>query len=208
MLKNLIELSEGLRLIGLKKESGAVGGIIKASSGYDSGRLEKQITYFRRKVGGSPGREYLDKETGERRVRKATLPQPLSILAPYHKGWTEDQAAVYPHLKKEAVEILLSKKVQINWQNPIPEDAQYMYFELSTPDDVPLYKDDVLSEFERIAAEITAEKFPDYFIGSEYLNNSFPELKGVAEQAKTDVVYFEEMAEEYGGSIEHSEDET
>jgi len=207
MLKNIIELSESLSRLGLKKESRAVGDIIKKSSPLDGDYLEKQIAYFRKRVHGSPAKEYIDKKTGKKKIRKAALPQPLSILAPYYKGWTEDQVAVYPHLKREATEILLSEKVQINWQNPVPEDAQYMYFELSTPDGEPLYKDESLSEFERIAAEITAEKFPDYFIASEYLNDSFPELKDVAEQAKTDVVYFEEKAEEYEDSIEYAEDE-
>ena len=207
MLKDIIELSNKLDHLGFKKESRMVGDIIKKSSQLDDDYLLRQVAYFRKRVHGSPAKEYIDKKTGKKKVKKAALPQPLSILAPYYKGWSEDQIAVYPHLKREATEVLLSEKVQINWQNPVPEDAQYMYFELSTPDGDPLYKDESLSEFERIAAEITAEKFPDYFIASEYLNDSFPELKDVAEQAQTDVVYFEDMAEGYEDLIEYSEDE-
>ena len=207
MLKDIIELSKKLNQLGFEKESGIIKGIIKKSSQADDDYLMKQIAYFRKRVHGSPAKEYIDKKTGEKRVRKATLPQPLSILAPYHKGWTEDQIAVYPHLKTEAVEILLSEKVQINWQNPVPEDAQYMYFELSTPDGIPLYKEDGLSDFESIAAEITAERFPEYFLISEHLNDSFPELARVAEGAKTDEVYFEGMAEGYEDLIEYSEDD-
>ena len=208
MINDIAKLSNNLKKLGFEREASRIGILISAIAvkNDDSGRLAKQIAYFKSKVYGSPAKEYVDK-SGKKRVRKATLPQPLAILAPYYKGWSEDQMMVYPHLKIEAVEVLLSQKIQINWQNPVPEDAQYMYFNLSTPDDVPIYKDKELSEFEPLAAELTAERFPDYFIQSEYLNDSFPELKDVAEQAKTDVVYFEEKAEEYEDSIEYAEDE-
>jgi len=207
MLKQLIALSKNLEGVGLAAEANAIRAMATASYVIDDDYLQKQIAYFRKRVHGSPAKEYIDSKTGKKKVKKATLPQPLSILAPYYKGWSEDQIAVYPHLKREATEILLSEKVQINWQNPVPEDAQYMYFELSTPDGNPLYKDEVLSEFERVAAEITAEKFPDYFVASEYLNDSFPELARVAEEAKADEAYFDGVVEGYEDLIEYSEDD-
>ncbi len=68
-----------------------------------------------------------------------------------------------------------------------------MYFDLLSPEGSHLYEDKELvgenNWIENLAAEKTAENFPNYFLESNYLMRSFPELASVAELSLSDQAY-------------------
>ena len=65
--------------------------------------------------------------------------------------------------------------------------------DLLSPDGNHLYDDiDLVGEnrwIERLAAEKTAENFPNYFLESNYLTSSFPELVDSAELSLSNEAY-------------------
>jgi hypothetical protein len=194
MIRKLSNLSAYLIGAGLADEARKTSSLVRIAGleGPDD-ELSRQLKYFRVKINGRPG--YLDKGTG--RVKPASLPQPLSVLAERHNGWSDSQLLVYPHLKSEAVTVLIDREIQVNWADPKLENSQYMYFDLLNPDGRHLYEDDELigenRSTERLAAEKTASYFPNYFIESDYLISSFPELVRVAEEAKSNEAYVDSL---------------
>lgn len=189
MVNLLIKLSDQLDRLGLHCESDKVDSLIK-SSGSNAGPWQQLMPFEEgEEVSLSRGgpatshddivRKYKKHIDGymydSNGTKKIVPPNPLKLLNSNWKGqWYDEQLSVYNELKDYAVQVLLSKESKLMLGGVGFEPI--VYFKIKNPQGENLYKDNDLSKYEDVAAELSAKHNPYQFLESFYLTNKYPDL--------------------------------